>query len=199
MINNLALTLLHLEENASAYALCRYNLENGLAPSDADRYGYMMNLLVSAHANRIPAAKELKEALEQGYFSFSDLAAGSDKNPGTFSKLLTGMIYNVVYMDTEGSTTEGAASLFYLPQDRLADLPLHELMSVLAAMTEGNPEPAEEIRVQAEELVPKPDYLLYLQGILNMANDWNNKTFKESDPDIIELLTYVDALMLQET
>ena len=196
--NNLALTLLHLEEKEAAYALCRYNLENNLAPTDADRYGYMMNLLVSAHANAIPAAKELRDALAGGYFSFDDLSSVTDEDPSTYSKLLVGLVYNVVYMDMEKDLFDVAASWYYLPKDRL-EVTAANVMEELSVLTEGYNQPEDNaLRNSVNERLDRKQYLKYLREILEKADEWNKKTFGEYDPDIGELKKYLDALSKED-
>ncbi len=193
--NNLVLALLHLQKNEAAYALCRYTLENDLAPSRADRFGYMMNLLVCAHANGIPAAKEFRDALDGGYFSFSDLSDSAEESPGAFSKLLTGMLYNLVYIDAEREPYDVAAADFYLPGWRLDGVYGRELMEELALLTEGLPEPAEDsLAAEISERLDRNTCLGYLREILVRADEWNLETFGEQDPDIGALLSYLTAL-----
>ncbi len=187
--NNLALTYLQLEKNEEAYALCRCLLTENLAASAKEKYGYMLNYLVCAHACGISAAKALKEALDEGFFSFDDLSQDAQKDPGEYAKLFTGMLYNVVYMDMEGDVPGGAASYAYYPSDRLSDLDSADLMEDLAARA-GKGEDGQAI---AEDM-SKAEYLGFLQDVLEQANEWNRETFGQADPDIEALLVYLDAL-----
>ena len=199
VINNLALTLLHRQMNEAAYALCRYNLENNLWHMEQDRFGYMMNLLVAAHANGMPAAKELKEALDGGYFDFNDLSQKRESDPGSFSKLLTGMIYNVVYMDIERDAYDMASSWYFMPKEKFEELADSGLMTDYAGLTEGNPEPVDDaIHATLTETIPKEQYLGFLRDILDHIDGWNKTTFGENDPDIAELKTYIEAFMTEE-
>ncbi len=190
--NNLVLALLQLEENETAYALCRYMLEENLAKTTRDRFGYMLNLLVCAHANGIPAAKELGDAMEKGYFAFDDLVDRAGSEPRFFKRLLNAMIFNVLYIDMEGNACDGAASLFYLPEDHFTGVTNMDLMAELSALTEGG-----AVRDGGEELPEAREYLEYLRSMLVKANEWNMENYGAADADITELIRYVDAKMDQ--
>lgn len=196
--NNLALAMLHLEENEAAYDLCRYILETRQTKTNQDRFGAMMNLLVAAHARGIPAAKELSDAASKGYFKFTDLVNQKKSNPGDFSKLLTGLIYNVLYIDMENDIYDGAASYYYFPQDTLKSVSLTDVMKNLSKMTGGKAEAKDEkTREKVNGETTRKEYLKYIKNILKKANKWNKDTYGETDPDIDELLTYLDALRSQ--
>ena len=197
--NNLVLTMLQLEENETAYELCRFMLENKLAKNDQDLFGYMMNLLVCAHANGIPAAKELSDAMQKGYFRFKDLAAQKEKKPGKFTKLLTGLIYNVLYIDMESDAYAGAASYYYLPTDKFKSVSNNKLMQQLSKLAGGKAEPQKESkRKEINGKISTERYLHYIRDVLENANQWNKDTFGEKDPDINELLEYLEALTSQK-
>ena len=99
------------------------------------------------------------------------------------------MLYNVVYMDMEGDVPGGAASYAYYPSDRLSDLDCADLMEELAART-GKSGDGQAI---AEEM-SKAEYLGFLRDVLEQASAWNRETFGQADPDIEDLLVYLDAL-----
>ena len=201
VFNNLVLTLLHLEENETAYDLSRYMLENQMGRTQQDRFGYMMNLLVCAHANGIPAVKELSDAAKKGYFKFSNLAGQEEKDPGAYSKLLTGLIYNVLYMDMEEDDVyRGVASYHYLSQTEPEDLSMKDLMQQLAKLAGGRPDPKDEkTGTQVREGISRTQYLEYVREFLFLLDEWNEETFDEPDPDIIELVDYLEALIAQES
>ena len=175
--NNLVLTLLYLGENRTAYDLCRYMLEENLAPGREDRYGYMMNMLACAHALGLSAAGELEHAREEGYFSFEDLADLADDQPRAFTGLLTGLVYNVLYIDMEGGADDGAASWAYFPDDLFEDADVED---VRAKLSSGG--------------VGRKEYLEYIYEFLLEANLWFNLTYSADDPDIMEMILYVEAL-----
>ena len=174
---NLVLALLYLEENQTAYDLCRYMLEEDLAPGKADRYGYMLNMLVCAHANGLSAAGELEHAREEGYFSFEDLADLAENQPMDFTALLTALVYNVMYIDMEGSAADGAETWAYFPGDLFEDTDVDDVTDGINAGS-----------VSGEE------YLGYIYDFLLEANMWFNQTYGMDDPDIMELILYVEAL-----
>ncbi len=193
--NNLALSMLQLEENDAAYDLFRYILENKMMKTNQDRFGAMMNLLVAAHANGIPAAKELSDAANKGYFRFKDLAGQQKNKPGTFTKLLTGLIYNVLYIDMEHDIYDGAASFYYFPEDRLKSVSLTDVMKSLAKLTGGKAEPKDKATFEkVNKKTTRNEYLKYIKNVLKKANTWNKNTYGETDPDIDELLKYLEVL-----
>ena len=196
--NNLGLAMLQLEENEPAYELFRFILESKQTKTNQDRFGAMMNLLIAAHANGIPAAKELSDAASKGYFRFSDLAGQQKNKPGTFTKLLTGLIYNVLYIDMENGIYDGAASYYYFPSDSLKTVKLTDVMKTLAKMTGGKAEPKDEATLKkVNGKTTRKDYLQYIRNVLKKANSWNKDTYGQTDPDIDELLKYLEALKAQ--
>ena len=196
--NNLVLTFLQLEQNDEAYTLCRYMLEEGLAQTEKDKYGYMLNMLVCAHAKGITAAEELKYALDHSLFSFDDLVSLADGKPGEYKKLLVAMIYNVVYMDMEAGVADGGASYAYYPEDLFVGVENAELMEELAMLLgDSTEELSEADRDIAEDMLSKKDYLQFLLDILDEANEINDGTYDTYDPDITELTKYLSALMEQ--
>ncbi len=196
--NNLVLAFLQQEKNDDAYTLCRYMLEEDLAKSDRDACGYMLNMLVCAHAKSIPAAQELQYALQHDLFSFDTLYSLADKQPGPYTKLLAAMLYNVVYMDMEYGTAEGGASYGYYQSDRIAQASGAEIMEDLSAMLTGFAgETTADDRETAESLMPREEYLQFLADVLDAANDMNYDTYGASDPDIDELIDYLYALISQ--
>ena len=197
--NNLVLTWLHLGRASDAYALCRATLENGLAPSVQDQYGYMLNLLVCGHACGFPAVLVLHEAVENGSFSFDELDTLAEEDPGTYVKLLVGMLYNAVYMDMEGDTALGVMDYGYFPAGDFDALYHADLIGDLSRQLGSDPDNVSEDDLNVVLLdLPRADYLQFLIDILLVANERNNETFGETDPDIDELITYLDALMGQE-
>ncbi|MBR6707231.1 MAG: hypothetical protein IKI84_11225 [Clostridia bacterium] len=175
--NNLVLALLYLGETQTAYDLCRYMLDEDLAPAKEDRYGYMLNMLVCAHANGLSAAGELEHAREEGYFSFEDLAELAENQPKTFSGLLTAIVYNVLYIDMEGSVGDGAETWAYFPDDLFEDADVDDARDKLASGDVG-----------------RKEYLEYIYEFLLEANQWFNLTYSADDPDIMEMILYVEAL-----
>lgn len=186
--NNLVLTLLQLEKNVTAYELCRYMLEENLAPSVRERFGYMLNLLVCAHANGIPAARELSDALDEGWFSFDELLERADSEPRLYRRLLNAMIFNVLYIDLEGDAWDGASSLYYLPDGHFSGVTNMDLMEKLAEAALGGLGE----RGSAEEPEAR-EYLEYVRSMLVKANDWNIQTWGAADEDITELIRYAEA------
>lgn len=174
---NLVLALLYLGENRTAYDICRYMLEENLAPTKDDRCGYMLNMLVCAHANGLSAAGELEHAREEGYFSFEDLADMAENQPKAFTGLLTALVYNVLYIDMEGSAADGAGTWAYFPDDLFDDTDVDDVRDKLAAGGVGNKE-----------------YLGYIYDFLLEANLWFSQTYNGDDPDIMEMILYVEAL-----
>ena len=175
--NNLVLALLYLGETRTAYDLCRYMLEEDLAPEKEDSYGYMLNMLVCAHANGLSAAGELEHAREEGYFSFEDLAEMAEDQPKSFTGLLTALVYNVLYIDMEGSAADGAETWAYFPDDLFEDTDVDDV-------TDG---------IDAGDVGAK-EYLGYIRDFLLEANAWFNQTYGGDDPDIGKMILYVDAL-----
>lgn len=198
--NNLVLTMLQLEENETAYRLCRYMLEEQMAQSTEDRYGYMLNLLVCAHANGFSAAKELQDAMDRGYFSFWSLARLADDNQASFRTLMIDMIYNILYMDMEGDLYDGAASLYYLPAETRERLSgdHRELIAELAAQTDGQADPAEKAqRDKINGTVSRKEYLGILGDLLHQVQEWQELSDEPEDLDIQALAEYLDVLMEQ--
>lgn len=178
---NLVLALLYLGENQTAYDLCRYMLEEDLAPGSEDRYGYMLNMLVCAHANGLSAAGELEHAREAGYFSFEELADMAEYQPTTFAVLLSGIVYNVLYVDMEGGVGDGAGTWAYFPDD-------------LFDGADGSREMDQLASGAGADSVSRKAYLGYISNFLREANEWFKNTYNAYDHDIEELILYVDAL-----
>lgn len=197
--NNLVLTWLHLDRAADAYSLCRTTLQNGLAPSVQDQYGYMLNLMVCGHACGFPAVLVLHEAVEKGYFSFDELNDLAEEEPGTYVKLLVGMLYNAVYMDMEGDTALGVMDYSYFPADDFDSLDNADLVGRLSKQLGSDPDNISEDDLNVVLLdLSRTEYLQFLIDILQAANTRNSDTFGETDPDIEELIEYLDALKGQE-
>ena len=175
--NNLVLALLYVGDAETAYDLCRYMLEEDLAPTKRDRYGYMLNMLVCAHANGLSAAGELEHAREEGYFSFEDLADLAENQPMSFAGLLTALVYNVLYIDMEGSAADGAESWAFFPDDLFDAVDGSDAMDKVAS-----------------EDVGRKEYLGYIHDFLLEANAWFSQTYGGDDPDIMRLILYVEAL-----
>lgn len=196
--NNLVLTFLQLGQNDDAYTLCRYMLEEDLAQTDRDAYGYMLNMLVCAHAKGITAAEELKYALDNDLFSFSHLDYQASEEPGTYKKLMIALIYNAVYMDMEASMADGGAAYAYYPKDMFYYLEFSDAMEELSIlfgdMAGALGESENEI---AENMLSRKDYLQFYVGVLETANEYNDETYDTFDPDITALIEYLNALMEQ--
>lgn len=196
--NNLVLTLLQLEQNEEAYALCRWIMEESMAKTEKDAYGYMLNMLVCAQANGITAAEELKYAVDQGLFSFDRLDELADKEPGKYTKLLVALLYNAVYMDMEASTADGGAAYAYYPADRLDSISGSDIMEQLgrkygseAGSLDGND------RAAAEKTLSRKAYLKFLLDVLEKVNDLNYKVHGIYDPDVTKLINYLNVLREQ--
>ncbi len=173
---NLVLALLYLGETRTAYDLCRYMLEENLAPGSEDRYGYMLNMLVCAHANGLSAAGELEHAMEEGYFSFEDLADMAEDQPADFTGLLSGLVYNVLYMDMEGGAGDSSGTWAYFPDDLFDGADVSRLASGGA------------------DSVSREEYLGYISDFLREASEWFSTAYNAYDHDIEELILYVEAL-----
>ncbi|MBR6185870.1 MAG: hypothetical protein IKQ41_06360 [Clostridia bacterium] len=194
--NNLVLTYLQLGQNDEAYALCRYMLEEGLAKTDRDAYGYMLNMLVCAHAKGITAAEELKYAVENDLFSFSKLNSLSEEKPGMYRKLLVAMIYNAVYIDMEGGAADGAASYAFYPIELVDGLVNADIMEDIGAiLDEDGGEISDAERNMADEMMSRRDYLEFLYDLLNTIDEANSEIYDTYDPDISALKKYLSALM----
>ena len=181
---NLVLALLYLGETGTAYDLCRYMLEEDLAPGSEDRFGYMLNMLVCAHANGLSAAGELEHAREEGYFSFEELADLAENQPKAFTGLLSGLVYNVLYIDMEGSAEDGAETWAYFPDG-------------LFGSADGRGEMAQPASGSGADSVSRKAYLTYIGNFLREASEWFNETYNSYDHDIEELIHYVDALQAE--
>ena len=114
--NNLVLTRLQLEKNEYALRMASELVENNPV-SDAsttddkkDSYGYIINLLVAAHANKLTAEKAFSDCSSVSLSDIEkDLTKLADDDPGEFVRFMTALVYNEQYMAME--ETEDKAEL----------------------------------------------------------------------------------------
>ena len=219
MANNLVLAYLQLEKNKEAYELCQELLEKKAAPSQEDTYGYILNYMVCAHASGITAVEALKEAQELTGADMTGLKKQAEEDPGSYSKLMTALIYNAVYMDMEQEILdpdftpalpevsagkdwdtlkkEAGSSQDENPVEDVLNLLLEEgsftekLEQLLEEHFSGEEDPA-KTAIEVE-------YLAALKEILVSANKHNNEIFGEDDPDLLELENYLDVCMTAMT
>ena len=215
MANNLVLTYLQLEKNKEAYELCHELLERKDAPSAEDTYGYILNYMVCAHANGITAVEALKQAEELTGSNLAGLQDRALEDPGSYSKLVTALMYNAIYMDMEqkildpdftpalpdvsagkdwdklkeeAAKAEEQSSLEGVLNTLLEEGSLTEKIETILDETFFKEEDPRQTEAQME-------YLARLKKVLISANKHNHDIFGENDPDLQELEKYLDTCM----
>ena len=215
MANNLVLTYLQLEKNKEAFELCHELLEKKAAPSREDTYGYILNYMVCAHASGITAAEALKEAQELTGADLTGLKKRAEEDPGSYSKLMTALMYNAVYMDMEqeildpdfapalpevsaGKDWDMLKEEAGSSQDESAVEEVLNLLLEEGSLTEKLKQLLEKHLSEEEDpaqTAMQVEYLAALKEILVSANKHNNEIFGQDDPDLLELENYLDACM----
>ena len=106
--NNLVLTRLQLEKNEYALRMASELVKNNpVADADdddekKDAYGYIINLLVAAHANELTAEKAFSDCSTVSLSDIEkDLTKLADDDPGEFVRFMTALVYNEQYMAME--------------------------------------------------------------------------------------------------
>jgi len=114
--NNLVLTRLQLEKNEYALRMASELVEDnpvsGASTTDDKKvsYGYIINLLVAAHANKLTAEKAFSDCSSVSLSDIEkDLTKLADDDPGEFVRFMTALVYNEQYMAME--ETEDKAEL----------------------------------------------------------------------------------------
>ena len=215
MANNLVLTYLQLEKNKDARELCHELLEKKATPSEEDTYGYILNYMVCAHASGITAAEALKEAQELTGDDLTGLKKRAEEDPGSYSKLMTALMYNAVYMDMEQEILDpdftpalpevSAGKDWDMLKEEAGnsqdESPVEDVLKLLleeGTLTEKLKQLLEEHLSEEDDPVQtamQVEYLAALKEILVSANKHNNEIFGEDDPDLLELENYLDACM----
>jgi hypothetical protein len=171
--------------------------------------------MVCAHATGITAAEALKEAQELTGDDLTGLKKRAEEDPGSYSKLMTALMYNAVYMDMEQEILDPDFTPA-LPEvsagkdwDKLKEeagssqdeSPVEDVLKLLleeGSLTEKLKQLLEEHLSEEEDPVKtamQVEYLAALKEILVSANKHNNEIFGEDDPDLLELENYLDACM----
>ena len=215
MANNLVLTYLQLEKNQEAFELCHELLEKKAAPSKEDTYGYILNYMVCAHASGITAAEALKEAQELTGEDADGLKKHAEEDPGSYSKLMTALMYNAVYMDMEQKVLDpdftpalpevsAGKDWDMLKEEARKARDVNPVESALNLLQEEGSFEDKFKQLLKENFSKEEDpvktamqveYLVALKEILVSANKDNKKIFGEDDPDLLELENYLDACM----
>ena len=95
-----------------ASELVEDNPGSGASATDdkKDSYGYIINLLVAAHANKLTAEKAFSDCSSVSLSDIEkDLTKLADDDPGEFVRFMTALVYNEQYMAME--ETEDKAEL----------------------------------------------------------------------------------------
>jgi|GEM_PF-4699578 len=168
--NNLGLALLQQEQNEEALEIFRTAVRE--APGT---YGYWVNLLVAAHANGISAKAVFDE--EKGWDYLPQLAAAAQADPAAYTKVLEAIYYNAAYMDMELNGEDAYYDSFY--------------SASFASMGMGID------LAMLQTLAAAGEYDEAFYAILYAVDQLNSTVYGESDPDIQELLIYLDAKAAQ--
>ena len=172
--NNLVLTLLQEEKNEEAWELSS-ELVALDAPDQTDHFGCVLNHLVCAGATGRSAAETLDALTREGLYQRDVLEELAAENPGIYMKLALGLVYNAMYIDMEDDAADKLLGMSSAP--------------ALPIMT------AEDYDTLIRSAEDREASLMLILEVLGSLQGQNVETFGEEDPDIIELMEYVNALL----
>lgn len=167
--NNRGLALLQQGKGKKALAVYEDVLSQ-----DQCRDGYWINYLIAGYASGKTAEKLLES--DQAKDVLQRLVDNVEQEPGTYQKLLYAIYYNIIYMDMEQANP-------LVDDDRY--LPLEEY--------------GDDISLSDFDFSQSENLRSFFIELLNELDDMNYHTYGEYDPEVEELIDYLNAKYGQET